>query len=136
MAHDVFQESFFRFFRSAPRQLNDHQKKSYLYKTAFRLIIDQKKRIQVEEKFQPEVCAQAPDNEDPFLSMDMERVFRLLKPGERTLLWLAYVESRSHKEISEITGVKEKSVKVQLFRIRKKFAGILTQYGFEREAGP
>ena len=136
MAHDVFQESFYRFFRAAPRQLNDHQKKSYLYKTAFRLIIDQKKRIQVEKKFQPDVYTNDTSSENQDLSMDMERVFRLLKPRERTLLWLAYVEGYNHKEISDITHAGEKSIKVQLFRIRKKFSDILTRYGFSREAFP
>ena len=129
MADDIFQESFLRFLKASPVELNEYQKKSYLYKTATRLIIDQKKRIQIEKK---KYLENNPEKKKKnfFLSMDMEKIFKQLKPKERTLLWLAYVEGYSHREISEITHLKEKSIKVQLFRTRKKFAGILRQKGY------
>ncbi|MFQ5720928.1 MAG: RNA polymerase sigma factor [Candidatus Aminicenantales bacterium] len=59
------------------------------------------------------------------LSLDMEKIFKLLKPKERILLWLAYVEGFSHKEIASITETKEKNIKTQLFRARKELANIL-----------
>jgi RNA polymerase sigma-70 factor (ECF subfamily) len=133
LTDDIFQESFFRFFRAAPESLNEHQKKSYLYKTAVRLIIDQQKRMKVEKKYQTEFYAHEQDDREDFLSADLEKMFGLLNPRERTLLWLAHVEGYSHREISEITQAKEKSIKVQLFRIRKKFAGILRFHGFGGE---
>jgi RNA polymerase sigma-70 factor (ECF subfamily) len=133
MTDDIFQESFFRFFRTAPESLNDQQKKSYLYKTAVRLIVDQQKRIKVEKKYQPEINPGVQDDQDVLLSADMDKMFGLLNPRERTLLWLAYVEEYSHREISEITQTREKSIKVQLFRIRKKFAGILRLHGYTGE---
>ena len=130
----MFQESFLRFFRALPQGLSDGEKKSYLYKTAVRLIIDQKRRIQVERKYEPEGEASESNDQQLLLSMDMERVFGFLKPGERTLLWLSYVDGYTHREISGITGSREKSIKVQLFRIRKKFAKILRENGFSGEA--
>lgn len=133
LTDDIFQESFYRFFRAAPESLNEHQKKSYLYKTAVRLIIDQQKRIKVEKKYQSEFDPDEQDDRKDFLSEDLEKMFGLLNLKERTLLWLAHVEGYSHKEISEITQFKEKSIKVQLFRIRKKFANILRFHGFTGE---
>lgn len=135
LADDIFQESFFRFLRAAPTQLNEYQQKAYLYKIAVRLMIDQNKKIQREQRYDEalENSASETKSNPCLLSMDMEKVFNLLKPRERNLLWLAYVEGYSHQEISKITNHKEKSIKVQLFRTRKKFAGILRQKGFTGE---
>ncbi len=132
MADDIFQESFLKFFRAAPLNLNEYQLKAYLYKIAVRLIIDHKRKIKVIEKHMVENAPEERKDNDLFLSMDMQKVFKLLKPNERTLLWLAYVEGYSHKDIAVITNAKEKSIKVQLFRTRKKFAGVLKEKGFAK----
>jgi RNA polymerase sigma-70 factor, ECF subfamily len=50
-----------------------------------------------------------------------------LKPRERQLLWLAYAEGCSHKEIAEITGLKSPSIRLLLFRARHKLARLLRQ---------
>jgi DNA-directed RNA polymerase specialized sigma24 family protein len=41
------------------------------------------------------------------------------------LLWLAYVEGYSYREIAQMTDTKENSLKVQLFRARERMANIL-----------
>ena len=70
------------------------------------------------------------------LPMDMASVFGQLSGQERAILWLAHVEEMSHKEIGSILGVKEKSVRVLLFRARRKLAGALQSAGLGRkEAG-
>ena len=48
---------------------------------------------------------------------------------QRALLWLAHVEGSSHEEIAESIGVKAKSVKVMLFRARKRLGELLTKKG-------
>jgi len=62
----------------------------------------------------------------------MERLFAQAGEQERALLWLAYVECADHREIAEILGLKEKSVKVLLFRARRRMEAILKRHGFER----
>lgn len=131
LADDVFQEAFYRFLRSEPIGLNEFQQRAFLYKTATRLIIDHKRKEDVvRRKTVVEREFDVPKEEQLSLSMDMEKHFHLLKPKERTLLWLAYVEGYSHAEIANIIGAGEKSIKVQLFRVRKKFADILRQKGY------
>jgi RNA polymerase sigma-70 factor (ECF subfamily) len=61
------------------------------------------------------------------LSIEMERTFKKLKPKQRMLLWLAYVEGYSYNEISQMTNTKKNSLKVQLFRAREKLANILRE---------
>jgi len=134
MADDIFQESFCRFLRANPFILNENHMKSYLYKIAFRIIIDKKRRKKVEKRafeeekreFKESKHQEGQESEILFF-LDMENTFKLLKPRERTLLWLAYVEGYSHEEIAEITETKKTSIKVQLFRARKELVNLLKQ---------
>lgn len=43
-ASDIFQETFLRLFRSSPAGLNEYQLKAWIYKTSYRLIIDEKRK--------------------------------------------------------------------------------------------
>ena len=63
----------------------------------------------------------------------MARLFGELKPRERALLWLAHVEEADHNEIGAALGLKSKSVRVLLFRARKRLAEILTRHGIGPE---
>jgi RNA polymerase sigma-70 factor (ECF subfamily) len=63
----------------------------------------------------------------------MEKVFHQLKPQERMLLWLAHVEESSHEEIALAAGVREKSVRVLLFRARRKLGALLRKRGLVPE---
>ena len=59
------------------------------------------------------------------LRMDLETALGQLKTRDRALLWLAYVEGYEHREIAKILDLAEKSVRVLLFRAKKKMAGSL-----------
>ena len=48
-----------------------------------------------------------------------------LKPRERELLWLAYAEGASHKEIADMMGLRAGSVRLLLFRARQKMLKLL-----------
>ena len=48
-----------------------------------------------------------------------------LRPRDRALLWLAYAQEQPHVEIAEVLGVKTGSVKLLLFRARRKMAALL-----------
>ena len=48
-----------------------------------------------------------------------------LKPRERDLLWLAYAQGSSHQEIAESLGLKTSSIKLLLFRARRRLAALL-----------
>jgi RNA polymerase sigma-70 factor (ECF subfamily) len=50
-----------------------------------------------------------------------------LRPRERALLWLAYAQGHAHTEIADTLGVKTGSVKLMLFRARRKLATLLRQ---------
>jgi RNA polymerase sigma factor (sigma-70 family) len=143
MADDIFQESFYKFLKTKPAILSENHMRSYLYKIAFRLIIDKKRRAKVEKrawekekedyKINMKKGGQEPET---LISLDMENTFKLLKHRSRILLWLAYAEGYSCNEIAEMTDIKKNSVKVQLFRARKELADILRQKEYERGKKP
>jgi RNA polymerase sigma-70 factor (ECF subfamily) len=132
VANDIFQESFYKFLKAKINFQNEKHMQAYLYRIAYRLIIDKMRRIKVEKKAFKEhqktyirnIQKEGPQSEVNF-SLDMEKTFKKLKPKEKMLLWLAYVEGYSHEEISEMTETKESSLKVQIFRARQKLAKIL-----------
>jgi RNA polymerase sigma-70 factor (ECF subfamily) len=57
--------------------------------------------------------------------LDLARSMARLKPRERELLWLAYAQGSSHREIAEALGLKTGSVKLLLFRARRRLAALL-----------
>lgn len=134
IADDLLQKTFFRFLRSNPVIADDDHLRHYLYKTATNLVFDhfreKKRHREIIEMPPPQQRADGSD-----LRHDMMRSFAELKPQERALLWLAHVEGSSHDEIADALGVKAKSVRVLLFRARKRLAGILTKRGLAPESG-
>ena len=45
-----------------------------------------------------------------------------LKPRDRAMLWLAYAEGSTHREIAATLGLNAGSVKLMLFRARQRLA--------------
>jgi RNA polymerase sigma-70 factor (ECF subfamily) len=133
MADDLLQKTFFRFLRSNPSIADDDHLRRYVYKTATNLVFDHFRETKRDRARAYEwMPAEArPDRSD--LRHDMARVFADLKPQERALLWLAHVEGNSHEEIAEAIGVKSKSIKVMLFRARKRLGEMLTKKGLAPE---
>ena len=69
------------------------------------------------------------------LGQDLSRVFDGLQPRDRALLWLAYVEGRSHAEVGAILGLRAMSVRVLLFRARAELARRIRRAGLCPEEG-
>jgi len=127
LADDVLQETFYRFLRRGYSNWSEVQMKAYLYKTATSVLVDlwRKKPPQIDPGTTEEVVNSKPLDFD--LTYDVGRAFEELKSEEQLLLWLAYVEGFRHREIAHIVDVKEQSVRVLLFRARKKSAKILEE---------
>ncbi len=56
----------------------------------------------------------------------------MLNPRERALLWLAYVEGENHQEIAASLGLGRGSIKVLLFRAKRRLRELLTSRGLAR----
>jgi RNA polymerase sigma-70 factor (ECF subfamily) len=142
LADDLMQESYFRFLRVRFPEMNQDYMKNYLFRIATNLMRDHWRHSKIEpaamaapeEVEQPQAAA-AEHGEQTFqLRSDVMNVMQGLKPRERELLWLAYVEGSSHREIAETIGLKEQSIRSLLFRARNKLATLMRRRGLG--AGP
>ncbi len=132
LADDILQDAFLRFLRVAPGDLEPSQQKAYLYKIASSLLVDHWRRVNREQRWDWKafVVTQRTTDAQLELGHDVSDVFRTLKPQQRSLLWLAYIEGFEHCEIASMLGLREKSVKVLLFRAKRKMADTLRKNGF------
>lgn len=135
LADDIFQETFYRFLRASLPELEPQQRKAYLYRAATSLLADHWRRSKRERRWSFRALFEEPAFENRDFGEDMTRLFEQLKPQEQSLLWLAYVEGFDHREIAGVLRLREKSVRVLLFRARQKLAGILTRHGIGPQEG-
>ena len=125
-ADDLVQEAFLRMLRVDLPSDEEHWRR-YLYRIASNLIVDRWRRGKFEQGVAVrEPAAPAPRYED---DATVAQIFGELKPRERALLWLAYVEGESHEEIAASLGVRQRGVRVLLFRERRRLRDLLQARG-------
>ena len=126
LAEDLLQETYCRFLTADLPQMDDSQARSYLFRVATNLMHDRWRRSKKDSLNEAETpsLSRAPHFEQ---RLGVRQAFERLKPRERQLLWLAYVEGSSHCEIAECTGVRAKSVRLLLFRARHKLAELICE---------
>lgn len=127
-ADDIVQEAFLRMLRADGRSDDEEQWRRYLYRIASNLIVDRWRRGKFEQGVatMQEPGVPAPRYED---DATVAQIFAELKPRERALLWLAYVEGESHEEIAASLGVGRRGVRVLLFRARRRLRDLLQARG-------
>ena len=134
LAEDLLQKAFFRLLEASPPPMDERQMKNYVFKIATNLIADHWRGAQRFQRLLGLAESIQPHAIDDDLRVDVRAVFGRMKPQERSLLWLAYVEGSSHAEIADILGLQEKSIKVLLFRARHRLAAALEAKGLTAEA--
>jgi RNA polymerase sigma-70 factor (ECF subfamily) len=137
VADDLLQKSFFRFLRANPAIASEEHMRRWIFRTATNLALDhfretKRERSRIDGQM-PRGAAGPPPEAREVLRHDMMKVFSELKPRERALLWLAHVEEANHEDIGDTLGLKTKSVKVLLFRARKRLGELLTKKGLAPE---
>jgi RNA polymerase sigma-70 factor, ECF subfamily len=139
-ADDLLQESFYRFLRSNERWESESHRRAYLFRIATNLVLDGRRRARRRQwvslpdpDYATGLAAHGDHAEDSVRRTDLRRAMDRLRPRERALLWLAYAQGRAHTEIADTLGVKTGSVKLLLFRARRKLAGILRSAPARRE---
>lgn len=124
-ADDIVQETYLRFLRSPPRSYEMTDVKPYLYKIATNLVYDRFRKMKFESP--EEIDTERMNKGLPAIDngSEMMQIFAKLKQQERSLLWLAYVEGYDHREIAEVLKMNKMSVRVLLFRAKRKLAQFL-----------
>jgi RNA polymerase sigma-70 factor (ECF subfamily) len=125
---DIVQEAFLRMLRAnVPADDEEHWRR-YLYRVASNLIVDRWRHRKFEQaaEMKQDPASIEPDYEN---AATVAQIFSELKPRERALLWLAYVEGESHEEIAASLGVGRRGVRVMLFRARRRLRDLLHARG-------
>jgi RNA polymerase sigma-70 factor, ECF subfamily len=132
LADDLLQEAYYRFLRARVAHESDAHQRNYLFRIATNLVRDLRRRPRAEETS----ISGAAEAADPRAGdvaaaaarrVDLSRAMTRLKPRERDLLWLAYAQGSSHDEIAAALGLKTSSIKMLLFRARRRLAAILRE---------
>lgn len=122
VADDLLQETYCRYLMHRRTDMDESQTRSYLFRIATNLLHD---------RVRSRVDLTVPEVPEPGITpsletrVDVRAALRQLKPRERELLWLAYVEGMNHEEIAAATGLRPLSIRILLFRARRKAAGLL-----------
>lgn len=128
LADDLLQESYVRFLCADHPEDGEVNARRYLFRIATNLLRDHWRRpraASIEDI--PEEVFRTPDHASACDSKAMlGPALTAMRPRERQLLWLAYAEGYSHREIADITGLASASIRLLLFRARRKIARLLT----------
>lgn len=131
LADDLLQEAFYRFLRADAAHDNEVHRRNSLYRIATNLARDARRRnlLRLPALVTGSDIERVPGADHAGATerqADVSRAMARLKPRERAMLWLAYAEGASHREIAGVMGVSETSMKSLLFRARRSMAALLT----------
>jgi RNA polymerase sigma-70 factor (ECF subfamily) len=127
VADDLLQEAYYRLLKSTTVFESEGHRRNYLYRIATNLVRDARRgpRPIFETGIDVTDIAAPQSHVSAERRTDVRRALGRLKPRERAMLWLAYAQGSSHSEIADVLGVKTGSIKLLLFRARRKLAGLL-----------
>ena len=137
LADDLLQDVYYRFFKSGTTHHDEAHRRNSLFCIATNIARDANRR---RFRYRPEPVALDIEEDGAHAdllrvdertaerfeaSTDLARAMAHLKPMQREMLWLAYGLGSSHAEIAEMLELKPGSVKIMLFRARRKMAEFL-----------
>ena len=127
VADDLLQESYYRLLKSNVAFESENHRRNYLYRIATNLVNDSRRtsRPLFDNSVEMSDIAASDTHADTETRQDVRRALGKLKPRERAMLWLAYANGSSHAEIADVLGLKTGSIKLLLFRARRKMASAL-----------
>ena len=126
-ADEILQEAYIRMI-NAP-QMEEEARKAYLYRTATNLLRDHWRKLKVQRKFWETEDFSEGVHQNLGLSIDVSSLLEELSAADRAVLWLAHVEQLSHREVAAVLELKEKSIKVMLFRARERARKLFAEAG-------
>ena len=129
LADDLLQDTYYRFLRARGHYEGEAHRRNALFRIATNLVYDSRRRARVTPPLTVPGQELADRRGDPAATeraTELRQAMSHLKPRERALLWLAYAQGSSHKEIAQSMGLRTGSVKLLLFRARRRLAGLLS----------
>lgn len=133
-ADDLVQEAFCRLLQAKVGELADEELRRYVFRIGTNLLADRWRRATQEASWLDRLRGTTETRVEPEYDDSVSREFAALKPRERALLWLAYVEGESHEDIAKSLGLSRGSIKVLLSRARGRLRDQLVAHGLTARA--
>ncbi len=136
-AEEVSQDIFIKIFKSLPHFKGDSKLSTWIYKVAYNTCLDRIKQNKRNKTFVDidhvkDVAFVSMNNAlDKMLQEErkelIKRCLNLLPSNDVGLLTLFYFEEQNLAEMEKTLDIPVSTIKVQLFRARKKFAKVLEE---------
>jgi len=130
-AEEVAQDTFLKAFKSIKQFKGNSKFSTWLYKIAYFTAIN---HLRKNKMLTAQIDMSSFENDDRtaienlnkndqkhYISLALDH----LKPVERNLITLFYLDEFSNRDIEKITGLTQSNIKVSLMRSRKKMYGIM-----------
>ncbi len=136
LSDDIAQEAFIKAYLNFGSFKGDSKFSTWLFRIAYNCFYDNTRKI----KNIPEPVAAFEGRNEPqesptihnLKNQELYLALSQLKTEEKTSVLLFYMEDRSLKDISKISGMPENTVKSHLFRAKAKMSDYLIKIGYER----
>jgi RNA polymerase sigma-70 factor, ECF subfamily len=121
IADELMQEAYVRLLAaSAERMMTEDHRRHYLFRIATNLVTDYYRSSSREEE-RATVEMEAVGEEPHAITRQLvDKTLGQLRHQDRALLWLAYGEGASHREIASLTGYKAASVRPLLHQAKNR----------------
>jgi RNA polymerase sigma-70 factor (ECF subfamily) len=127
-AQDLFQEAYLKLLSANVENLDDVALRAYLFRIATNLLRDRFRKRRRERQWEEEAHNSEPNQQvSESMTDNPTEVLKQLSPQNRSLLLLAYVEGYNHKQIATMLGLSTGSIRVLIFRAKKKMLSLLSK---------
>lgn len=134
LGDDIAQESLIKAYINLSSFSGKSKFSTWLFRIAYNCFCDNKR---AQKKFtstelNENIVADQTGADSKYKNQELYMAMSRLSEKERTTVLLFYMEDRSMKEISVITGMPENTVKSHLSRARGNLSNHLNKIGYER----
>ena len=134
LADDLLQDTYYRFLRGRTDYQSEAHRRNALFHIASNLVRDTFRRRRTTPATVTATNIELGDDSSGARAeqkTDVRRAFARLRPRDRELLWLAYAQGSTHQEIADTLGLRTGSIKLLLFRARRRLADLLRGHRHE-----
>ncbi|MGN6574734.1 MAG: SigE family RNA polymerase sigma factor [Nocardioides sp.] len=122
-AEDLAQEAFTQLYVHWRKVSRYERPDAWVRRVAIRAGVRDARRERVRPALERS-GSPSPSYDDP-LDLDLVRAIRALPPRQRAAVTLFYLEDRPTNEVADILGCSESTVKVHLFKARRRLSELL-----------
>ena len=136
LSDDIAQEAFIKAYLNFESFKGDSKFSTWLFRIAYNCFYDYVRKHKNSPEPLENYIGRNEPQESPvshnLRNQELYLALSELKTEEKTAVLLFYMEDRSLKDISKISGMPQNTVKSHLFRAKAKMSDYLNKIGYER----